>query len=152
MADVRDSKSRGGNLMRVRLPPSVPKGIIRSHMFIEESAKEAADNILKLACLSPKAITTIVQTAINKELSQRIKHCDRCGGDWVDNGLQGECHCTKNSEQIKLLEECRVNLRCHTLNENPEEDCKYYSAENVDVCTCGVSDLEDRISLAIGKK
>lgn len=45
----------------------------------------------------------------------RIKHCYRCGGDWVDNGLQSDCACTILSKanadllaaQKKSCAECR---------------------------------------------
>lgn len=36
-----------------------------------------------------------------------ITHCERCGGDWVDNGLSDGCACEQIAElkaRVKLLE------------------------------------------------
>ena len=49
-----------------------------------------------------------LQSAIEREIYlerslERITNCERCGGDWVDSGLQGDCYCTSiNSLTAKL--------------------------------------------------
>ena len=72
----------------------------------------AADRIIDLIrCQSDlKHATEIIQGVIDKVLAQRIKHCEICGGDWVDNGLQSGCMCIKSQAQAKLLERCRRHL------------------------------------------
>lgn len=38
-------------------------------------------------------------TAKIEQLQSTIKHCENCGGSWVDDGVNSECHC----EELKLL-------------------------------------------------
>jgi len=36
-----------------------------------------------------------------RRLQGMITHCENCGGDWVDNGLQSRCYCC----EVKRLQE-----------------------------------------------
>jgi hypothetical protein len=36
-------------------------------------------------------------------LRRMIRHCDHCGGSWVDDGIQSDCHC-------RLIERLRNQL------------------------------------------
>jgi len=58
----------------------------------------------------------------NLQLEKRvasITHCENCGGDWVDNGLQGECFCKRVAELegiIEYIEEYVPNIVAEALS------------------------------------
>jgi len=41
-----------------------------------------------------------------ERLKSMIRHCDCCGGSWVDGGLQADCHC----KEIKRLREALAEI------------------------------------------
>lgn len=46
----------------------------------------------------------IVALAIDAALAERIKHCERCGGSWVDDGIQAGCPCGRIDRQRQEIE------------------------------------------------
>jgi len=41
-----------------------------------------------------------------ERLKSMIRHCDHCGGSWVDDGIQVGCHC----KEIKRLREALAEI------------------------------------------
>jgi hypothetical protein len=60
-----------------------------------------------------------------RALAEMTQHCEICGGDWVDNGLQAGCACVKIQEQAKEIARLHDELTCEFCEKEagPENPC-----------------------------
>ena len=99
---VANRKLDSGDTEMSKLNANEILEIARQHQISDElsDAEVVADLIAVVEQLQKRAST--------------ITHCENCGGDWVDNGLQTDCFCKRVAELEEMLFQCQ---HCELKNE-----------------------------------
>ena len=65
-----------------------------------------------------------------KDLKAMVKHCEDCGGSWVDYGLQDACYCTKIKKLVEnTMWQAEVITKRGNVNCQLELDKRYLEAQ-----------------------